>query len=122
MSVSGILGTDELNSQQVELEIGPKSPDRQCSEPIIAFIHPNWGIRYSIIGFKSLKEKYSHLYPLPDHKPHFADEKKRVGQDVYQLMRPIEYKCGQRNEPWAVRTALGWTVSGPLPKKRCNYN
>ena len=120
MSESGIRCTDERNSQQVEMEIGAKKPYQQCSKTIQAFTHPNMGIGYSIIDFKSLKEKYSQLYPLPDHKLHFADVKMIVGPDLYQLMRPTENKLGQRNEAWVVKTALGWTLSGPMPKNFAN--
>ena len=37
-----------------------------------------------------------------------------LGQDAYHLLRPLEYKSGNRNQPWAVKTALGWTISGAL--------
>ena len=39
------------------------------------------------------------------------------GQNAYHLIRPLKYKSGQRNQPWAVKTALGWTISVALPKK-----
>ena len=39
-----------------------------------------------------------------------------LGQDNYHLLFPIEYRKGKRNQPWAVRTKLGWTFSGPLSK------
>ena len=46
-----------------------------------------------------------------------TDVKVILGQDAYHLIRPLEYKSGERNQPWAVKTALGWTISGALPKK-----
>ena len=48
------------------------------------------------------------------------DVKIILGQDVYPSIRPLEYKTGGRNEPWAVKTELGWTLSGPLPKSETN--
>ena len=39
-----------------------------------------------------------------------------LGQDDNHLPFPVEYRRGKRNEPWAVKTKLGWTLSGPLPK------
>ena len=47
-----------------------------------------------------------------------ADVKVILGQDAYHLIRHLEYKSGGRDEPWAVKTSLGWTVSGALPKKK----
>ena len=75
------------------------------------------GIGSLIFDFKSLKEKISYLYPLPNHKLHFADLKMICGQNVYHLMRPTRYKCCQQNDPWAV---LGWTLSRPLSKNVAN--
>ena len=39
-----------------------------------------------------------------------------IGQDAYSLRTPVEYKSGEPSQPCAVRTDLGWTTSGPLPK------
>ena len=45
-----------------------------------------------------------------------TDVKVILGQDAYHLIR-LEYKSGERNQTWAVTTALGWTISRALPKK-----
>ena len=37
-----------------------------------------------------------------------------LGQDVYDLQRPVDYRKGQASEPFAVLTKLGWVVSGPM--------
>ena len=63
-----------------------------------------------------MKEKYTYLKNLPDIKVSMKDVKVIFGQDAYHLIRPLEYKSGDRKEPWAVKTSLGWTVSGALPK------
>ena len=39
-----------------------------------------------------------------------------VGTDCFTSSRPLEYQRSQLGEPWAVRTSLDWTVSGPLSK------
>ena len=41
-----------------------------------------------------------------------------LGQDAYELQRPLDYKTGTRNETFAVLTELGWVVSGPMMGKR----
>ena len=41
-----------------------------------------------------------------------------LGQDAYELQRPLDYKIGTRSEPFAVLTELGWVVSGPMKGKR----
>ena len=40
-----------------------------------------------------------------------------LGQNAYHLIMPLEDKSG-RNQPWAVKTALVWTISGALPNKK----
>ena len=45
------------------------------------------------------------------------DVKVILGQDANHLIRPLEYKSGEKSQPCAVKAALGWTVSGALPKK-----
>lgn len=37
-----------------------------------------------------------------------------IGQDVPQGLLPLEVRHGNDGEPYAIRTALGWTVNGPL--------
>ena len=39
-----------------------------------------------------------------------------LGEDNYHMLFTVAYRKGKRNEPWVVKTKLGWTVSGPLPK------
>ena len=41
-----------------------------------------------------------------------------LGQNAYELQRPLDYKIGTRSEPFAVLTELGWVVSGPKTGKR----
>ena len=40
-----------------------------------------------------------------------------LGQNAYELIRPLEYKNSGRSKPWAVKLPLGWTFSGPLLKR-----
>ena len=37
-----------------------------------------------------------------------------LGQDAYEVQRPLEYKIGTRNEPFADLTELEWVVSGAM--------
>ena len=64
-----------------------------------------------------LKKRFPYLKDLPNITYNFDDVKMIIGQDMYQLIHPMDYKQGKEDEPWAVRTHFGWTVSGPLPKK-----
>ena len=42
-----------------------------------------------------------------------------LGQDCYDVHHPIDFKISEdKSAPWAVRTRLGWALSGPLPAKQ----
>ena len=41
-----------------------------------------------------------------------------LGQDAYELQRPLGYKIGTRSDSFALLTELGWVVSGPMTIKR----
>ena len=41
-----------------------------------------------------------------------------LGQDAYELQRPLDYKIGTRSESFAVLTEVGRVVSGPMTGKR----
>ena len=40
-----------------------------------------------------------------------------LGKDCFSITRPLAYQRAKSGEPWAVRSVLGWAVSGPLPKR-----
>ena len=59
----------------------------------------------------------SHLSVLKDSTINLKDVKVILGQYCYHLHRGTEYReCGKA-KPWAVRTKLGWMLSGPLPQQ-----
>ena len=53
---------------------------------------------------------------LPNNQIELKDVKVVIGQDNFHLLFPVDYRKGKKNEPWAIKTKLGWTLSGPLPK------
>ena len=58
-------------------------------------------------------EKWSHLEGIEIPKID-AEVNLLIGSDVPQALEPLEIKRGQKGEPYATRTALGWVVNGPL--------
>ena len=49
--------------------------------------------------------------------PNYTDVLLLTGQDNPHLLKPLEVRCNGDNEPYGVRTLLGWTVNGPLGTK-----
>ena len=116
MSVAGIHGLSDIKTETVVANIGPSETNTE-GEELTFCSHPNLSVGDKRYDFTKMKEKYTYLKNLPDIKVSMKDVKVILGQDVYHLIRPLEYKSGDRNEPWAVKTSLGWTVSGALPKR-----
>ncbi|XP_013409838.1 uncharacterized protein LOC106173299 [Lingula anatina] len=40
-----------------------------------------------------------------------------IGQDMPELLKPREIREGKTGMPYAVRTALGWTINGPIGER-----
>ena len=120
MTIAGIHGMSEMSTEKVTAEIAPFLLDKKGHE-ITFCTHPKLNVGDREYNFHKLKIQYEHLTDLPDEIMAMKEVKIILGQDVYPLIRPLEYKTGGRNEPWAVKTELGWTLSGPLPKSETNH-
>ena len=115
LNVAGIHGTSDISSERLRVRIGDQ--DGKVKEDIMAYSHPDVNAGNRTYNLKKLKEEYPHLSVLKDSTINLKDVKVILGQDCYQLHRAIDYrKCGNA-KPWAVRTKLGWKLSGPLPQQ-----
>ena len=105
MSIAGVHGLSDLKTEIVTARIGPSKTDTAGEE--LAFCsHPNLNVGDRVYNFTKWKEIHSCLNNLPNKKVSMADVKVMLCQDAYHLIRPREYKSGDRNEPWAVKTSL----------------
>ena len=115
LNVAGIHGTSDISSKRLRVKIGDQ--DGKFNEDIMAYSHPHVNAGNRTYDLKKLKETYPHLSVLKDSTINLKDVKVILGQDCYHLHRAIDYrKCGNA-KPWAVRTKLGWMLSGPLPQQ-----
>ena len=115
LNVAGIHGASDISSKRLRVRIGDQQG--KVKEDIIAYSHPNVNAGNRTYNLKKLKETYPHLSILKDSIINLGDVKVILGQDCYHLHRAIDYrKCGNA-KPWAVRTKLGWMLSGPLPQQ-----
>ena len=110
--IAGIGWKKEMISEKVRIKV--KTPN--VSESVTFHFHPSRYLGSILYNYNDLKRKYSFLDLLPDDNMNLKNVILVLGHDNYHLLFPVEYKKGKRNEPWAVKTKLGWTLSGPLPK------
>ena len=115
LNVAGIHGTSDISSKRLRVRIGDQ--DGKVKEDIMAYSHPNVNAGNRTYNLKKLKETYPHLSVLKDSTINLEEVKVILGQDCYHLHRAMNYrKCGNA-KPWAVRTKLGWMLSGTLPQR-----
>ena len=79
-------------------------------------MHPRLYLGNRSYDYSHIKEKYHHLTVLPNNQIEIKDVKVVIGQDNIHLLVPVDYRRGKKNEPWAIKTKLGWTLSEPLLK------
>ena len=120
MSVAGIHGLSDMKTEVVTANVGP-SETETIGDTLTFCSHPNLNVGENKYDFKTLKQEYDYLSNFPDIEISMKDVKVILGQDAYHLIRPLEYKSGEKSQPWAIKTALGWTVSGALPKNETSH-
>ena len=65
--------------------------------------------------------KWPHLRGLPLlHHAEISDVTLLIGQDCLDAVAPLSSVRGERGDPYATRTRLGWTISGPMSGQRRN--
>ena len=115
LNIAGIHGTKDLKTEMVPIKIkGPQSKVHS----IEAFVHPSISLGTTNYDYNKLKQSFNHLNVLPNKTFNLKDVGIILGQDAYELQRPLEYRIGTRSEPFAVLTKLGWVVSGPMTGRR----
>ena len=101
MSVHGIRGLSDTITEIVTIRIGP-SETEIAGEELRFYSHPNLNVDDKNYDFTNMN--YAYLTDVTDIKFSEADAKVILGQDTYHVIRPLEKKSGDRNEPWAVET------------------
>ena len=114
LNIAGIHGTKDLKTERVPLEINGL---HSKVHSIKAFAHRQspWETNYN---YNKSKQSFNHLSVLPNKSFNLMEVGIVLGQDAYELQRPLDYKIGTQSEHFAVLTELGWVVSGPMTGQR----
>ena len=115
LNIAGIDGTKDLKTEIVSIKI--KGPHSKVLS-IEAFVHPSISLGTTNYDSNKLRQSFNHLNVLPNKTFNLMDVGIILGQDAYELQRPLDYRIGTRSEPFAVLTELAWVVSGPMTGKR----
>ena len=115
INIAGIHGTKDLKTEKVPLKIKGLHSKVHSIE---AFAHPSISLGNTNYNYNKLKQSFNHLSVLPNKSFFLMEVGIILGQDAYELQRPLDYKIGTRREPFAVLTELGWVVIEPMMGKR----
>ena len=79
-----------------------------------------------VVDHLNVPEKKMNLQELQQNWPHLSDLKLTevagtqvtllLGSDVAELIVPLEIRHGPKGSPVGVRTRIGWTVTGCVPR------
>ena len=115
------LSVRTLTSQQCDIEVETiklkiRDIDGEGSPILLpkVYVKPHMEIAGGCIAKQEDLNNYPHLKDvrLPNIDRNAVEL--LIGQDVPQVIVPEEVRKGQSGEPYAVKTALGWTLNGPL--------
>ena len=114
LTIAAILGTQDLRTEKVPITIKGLHSKVHSIE---AFAHPSISLGNTTYDYKELKNNFRQLSVLVNRTFNLMEVGIILGQDTYEIQRPLDYKIGTRSEPYAVLTELECVVSGPMTDK-----
>ena len=122
--VNGIHGGENMKSSIVKASVIPIHHNKQThykneieSEYQVEFAtHKNLTIGSNVYKLDEIKKQFKYLNEVPYREIDLSKVKVILGQDCFDIIKPLEYKSGEVSSPCAIRSYLGWTIAGPLPR------
>ena len=115
LSVTEIHGSQDVKTEIVPIAVSA----HEKSRTLTFYVHEKLKLGDQIVELQELKDRYSHLRNLPNQSYNLNDVQVIHGQDRYDIHHPFGFKKSEdKAEPWAVKSKIGWALSGPLPTKQ----
>ncbi len=112
--LSGIGNRNLRLQDEVTLEVSPESSE--VSYSIQAHVIPKISNHIPSFDVNEVKTKYPHLRDVNVNLETGSIDL-LIGQDSPALLRQLEARYGEDDEPYAIRTPLGWSICGPINKQ-----
>ena len=96
-----------------DLQVRGYSCDIQIPIPV-AYTSTSIPANEGHIPTKTTAKKWRHLQAIQDEMPHLLDCNVGllIGYDCSQALTPREVRAGKNNEPYGIKTDLGWSIVG----------
>ena len=113
--MNGIHATQSASCQAVQVTIAPANSPKSKGKQLTVNSQKNLEVGRSVYNVQEMNQKYPYLKCVGFKEIDLKKVTIILGQNAYELIRPLEYKSGGENKPWAVRLRLGRTFTGLLP-------
>ena len=118
LSVAGIHGSQDVKTEIVPIAVSAHEKSRPLTAVQLC-VHEKLKLGDHIVELHELKDRYPHLRNLPNQSYNLNDIQLILGQNCYNIHHPFEFKKSEdKTVPWAVKSKIGWALSGPLPAKQ----
>ena len=103
----------ETETLVVNLEVSDMSSENVL-ELTEVYARPHLPININNMGRSEDLNGWEHLRDVEIPKVDAGKVTLLIGQDVPKALMPIDLRTGKPGDPYATKTALGWTLHGPL--------
>ena len=118
LSVAGIHGSQDVKTEIVPIAVSA----HEKSQPLTTvqfYVHEKLKLGDQIVALQEMKDRYPQLRNLPNHSYNLNEVQVIHGQDCYDIHHLFEFKKSEdKTALWAVKSRVGWALSGPLPVKQ----
>ena len=118
LSVAGIHGLQDIKTEIEPISVSAHEKSRPLTT--VQFnVHEKLKLGDQIVELQELKDRYPHLRNLPNQNYNLNEVQVILVQDCYDIHHPFEFKMSEdKTATWAVKSKIGWALSGPLPAKQ----
>ena len=83
------------------------------------YVHEKLKLCDQIVDLQGLKDRYPHLRNWSNQSYNLNEVQVHFGQDCYDILHPLDLeKSDDKTAPWAVKSKMGWALSGLRPTKQ----
>ena len=118
LSLAGIHGSQDVKTEIVTIAVSAHEKSRPLTT-VQFYVHEKLKLGDQIVELRELKDRYPHLRNLPNQSYNPNNVQVIRGQDCYDIHHSFKFKkSDDKAAPWAVKSKIGWALSGPLPAKQ----
>ena len=114
-------GTQEGDTKAVDGLMACHFQENKAIVPLpITYVRQRIPADRDEIPLREELQGWSHLQMIRKHVPPYMEDVEiglLIGLDCPSAERPRDIVCGNENEPYAVRSLLGWHVNGPVNQR-----